>query len=240
MNHAGTSASDDGSMTLTGHLSELRKRLIRSVGALALGTLACSFFSDQIFEFVTASVGELYFSRPMDAFFVYLKLMICAGALLASPVLFYQLWAFLMPAFSGKERRRILSFSLLSALLFAAGCLIAFFLVIPRGLAFFLSFGSSSFKPLLTMEGYLDFVTALILPFGAVLDLPLVLVLLAKMGLVTSALLRRKRKTVIFLSFVAAAVFTATTDVVTQCLLALPAIALYEVSILFIAWVLKR
>lgn len=232
--------SDDECMTLTGHLTELRSRIIRAAAALALGTLACSFFSEPIFRFVTASVGELYFSRPMDAFFVYLKMLLCAGALISSPCLFYQLWAFLIPAFLQKDRRRLTFFAMLSVALFLGGCGLAFFFVLPKGLQFFLSFGGPSFKPLLTMEGYLDFAAALILPFGAVLNLPLVLILLARMNLVTSSFLRKKRKIVIFMAFVAAAVFTATTDIFTQCLLALPAIALYELSIVVISCVLKR
>lgn len=232
--------SDEACMTLTGHLDELRRRLLRSIGAVAAGALLCQFFIDDLTQLLTAPAGTLYFMKPAEAFFMYFKLLIAGGVAVASPVIFYEFWAFLMPAFSRQNRKTLTVLVLSSLTLFIAGGALAFFVVVPQGLRFFLSFGGNLGQPLISMENYLSFVIALVLPFGLVFNLPLALLILAKMGLVSSAGLKSKRRFLIFASFVASAVLTATTDVFSQCLLALPMILLYEISCQIIRYFIEK
>lgn len=234
------SPADDTTMTLTGHLTELRRRLIVCIIATVLGMAVSNYFLDEIMAILTAPAGTLYFIKPAEAFFIYFKICLTAGAILSSPVLFYEFWAFLVPAFTHHEKRVLALIVPVSLCLFLGGVLFAFTIVLPQGLRFFMSFSTTSIQPMITMESYLDFVLMLILPFGVMFNLPLLLLILAKADLITSSMLRKKRRFIIFFAFVAAAVITPTTDIVTQTMLAAPIILLYELSRLIIQYVLKK
>lgn len=240
MNTLSVHHDDAATMTVTGHLTELRKRLIIAIIATAIGMAVSDYFLDEIMDFLTAPAGKLYFIKPAEAFFIYFKVCLTAGAIIASPVLFYEFWAFLVPAFTSHEKKVLAALVPSSLILFLIGIAFAFGLVLPKGLGFFMSFTSETVQPMITMESYLDFVLMLVLPFGFIFNLPLLLLVLAKADLITSAMLRKKRKFVIFFSFIAAAVITPTTDMVTQCLLAVPMIGLYEISRIIIQYVLKK
>jgi sec-independent protein translocase protein TatC len=233
-----TLARDASMMTLTGHLKELRRRLITSIVALVMGTILAQFKLDAIMHFLTAPAGTLYFLKPAEAFFIYFKTALTSGAIIASPVLFYQFWAFIVPAFTRKEKSILILIVPASIILFLLGIIFGFFVVMPKGLQFFMAFSSSTMQPMISMESYLDFTLMLVLPFGLVFNLPLVLLVLAKAGLVTSRTLSRIRRYVIFFSFVAAAVITPTTDIVSQCFLAVPIILLFEITRIIIRYVL--
>ena len=185
-------------MTWVEHMEELRQRILKSLLAVAIGMVAAFFFMDPVMAFLTRSAGTLYFLKPAEAFMTYFKVLAVVGLLLASPVWFYQLWAFLLPALTRKEKKTLLAF-------------------VP-------------FSVLLSLESYLDFMVMLVLPFGLLFNLPLALLFLALAGLIRSEQLRKARRFVIFGSFVAAGILTPTTDIVTQCLLAVPLILLYELS----------
>lgn len=185
-------------MTWVEHMEELRQRILKSLLAVAIGMVAAFFFMDPVMAFLTRSAGTLYFLKPAEAFMTYFKVLAVVGLLLASPVWFYQLWAFLLPALTRKEKKTLLAF-------------------VP-------------FSVLLSLESYLDFMVMLVLPFGVLFNLPLALLFLALAGLIRSEQLRKARRFVIFGSFVAAGILTPTTDIVTQCLLAVPLILLYELS----------
>lgn len=232
--------SDEACMTVTEHLTELRRRLIHSLVAVAVCAVVCHFFIDEITRVLTAPAGKLYFMRPADAFFIYVKLLLAGGIVLSSPFLFYEFWAFLFPAFSGSSRKKLALLTVSSLSLFAFGSGMSFFFVVPKGLKFFLSFGGSMAQPLISMDSYLNFVVMLVLPFGFAFNLPLVLILLGKAGIITSEQLGRQRRFVIFGAFVASAVLTATTDVFTQSLLALPIILLYELSRIILKYIMKK
>lgn len=227
-------------MPLTGHLSELRRRILISLAMLAVGMVLSDFWLDEIMTFLTAPADKLYFMKPAEAFFIYFKVMLTAGAIITAPVLFYEFWAFVVPAFTDREKTTLLCLVPTSLVLFLTGIAFAWFIVLPQGLHFFLNFSSDLVQPLLSMESYLNFVFMLVLPFGFLFNLPLVLLVLAKLGLITSQQLTKKRKYIILLSFVAAAVITPTTDVLSQSLLALPMIALLEISRLIIRYGMKR
>lgn len=232
--------NNDEAMTLTEHLGELRRRILHSLAALAAGTLVSSFYIDEIVAVLTAPATNLYYMRPAEAFFIYIKIALACGVLIAAPVLFYELWAFLVPALTGRERSALMLFVPSSVLLFWAGIAFAYFFVFPQGLRFFTTFAGGNIAPMLSIESYLDFFLMLVVPFGFIFNLPMVLIVLAQMGVVTSALLKRGRRYMVVASFILAAIITPTPDVVTQTLLAVPMILLYEGSRVFIKLVLRK
>ena len=236
----GSPLNDDKTMTLTEHLGELRTRILHSLAALGVGTAISSVFIDEIIAVLTAPATNLYYMRPAEAFFIYIKVALACGVLLASPVLFYELWAFLVPALTGRERSALLLFVPSSVLLFWAGIAFAYFFVFPQGLNFFTNFAGGNIAPMLSIESYLDFFLMLVVPFGFIFNLPMVLIVLAQMGIVSSALLLRGRKYMVVASFILAAIITPTPDVITQTLLAVPMILLYEGSRMFIHYVLRK
>ena len=236
----GSPLNDDKTMTLTEHLGELRTRILHSLAALGVGTAISSVFIDEIIAVLTAPATNLYYMRPAEAFFIYIKVALACGVLLASPVLFYELWAFLVPALTSRERSALLLFVPSSVLLFWAGIAFAYFFVFPQGLNFFTNFAGGNIAPMLSIESYLDFFLMLVVPFGFIFNLPMVLIVLAQMGIVSSALLLRGRKYMVVASFILAAIITPTPDVITQTLLAVPMILLYEGSRMFIHYILRK
>ena len=236
----GSPLNNDGSMTLTEHLGELRTRILHSLAALAVGTCISGAFINEIIAVLTAPAANLYYMRPAEAFFIYIKVALACGVLIAAPVLFYELWAFLVPALTGKERTALLLFVPASVLLFWAGIGFAYFFVFPQGLNFFTGFAGGNIAPMLSIESYLDFFLMLVVPFGFIFNLPMVLIVLAQMGVVSSLLLLRGRKYMVLASFILAAIITPTPDVITQTLLAVPMILLYEGSRVFIHYILRK
>lgn len=227
-------------MTFVDHLSELRSRLIKSAIAVVIGMAVSAWYIDDIVAFVTSPAGTLYVMRPTEAFLIYMKLALWSGAVLASPILFYQFWAFLLPAFTTHEKKILALFVPASVLLFLGGLAFSFAVVLPQSLHFLMTFTTAEVQPLWSLEGYLDFAILMVLPFGVIFNMPLLLVALAKMGLVSSEQLKQVRKYVIVLSFIVAAIITPTTDMVSQSLLAVPIIVLYEFSLAFIRYILRK
>lgn len=220
-----------GDMPLTGHLAELRKRILYSLAAVLAGTVICLFFIQNLISLLTAPAGHLYFARPAEVFVIYMKTALIAGFILASPVVFFQFWRFILPAMTDREKTWTLFFVPLSVSLFLGGIAFSYFLVMPQSLHFLMAFGGENFTPLLSMESYLEFVILMILPFGVMFNLPLLMMALALAGLVKEKTLKRGRKFVILAAFILAAVITPTPDILTQSLLALPAVFLYEISL---------
>lgn len=218
-------------MPLTGHLAELRKRILYSLAAVLAGTVICLFFIQNLISLLTAPAGHLYFARPAEVFVIYMKTALIAGFILASPVVFFQFWRFILPAMTDREKTWTLFFVPLSVSLFLGGIAFSYFLVMPQSLHFLMAFGGENFTPLLSMESYLEFVILMILPFGVMFNLPLLMMALALAGLVKEKTLKRGRKFVILAAFILAAVITPTPDILTQSLLALPAVFLYEISL---------
>lgn len=227
-------------MTFVDHLSELRSRLIKSAIAVVIGMAVSVWRIDDIVAFVTSPVSTLYVMRPAEAFLIYMKIALWSGAVLASPILFYQFWAFLLPAFTTHEKKILVLFVPASVLLFLGGLAFSFAVVLPQSLHFLMTFTTAEVQPLWSLEGYLDFALLMVLPFGVIFNMPLLLIALAKMGLVSSEQLKLVRKYVIVLSFIVAAIITPTTDMVTQSLLAVPIIVLYEFSLAFIRYILRE
>lgn len=229
-----------GNMSLIEHLEELRKRLIRSIIAICVGSGICYYFIEEIMHYLVLPAGKLYYMQPTEAFFTYIKVAIFSGFLLSFPIVVYQLWCFVLPALTIKERKVLLVVVPSSCLLFFGGLLFSFFLVLPAAIKFFIGFGTDSLMPLFSIGRYFDFVMSFVLPFGIVFELPLIIVILAKIGFVTSKFLIKKWRIVIFLTFVIAAVVSPTPDVFTQCMIAMPMLILYFSSYLIVRFILGK
>lgn len=239
-NNQANDTSYDKDMTLTEHLQELRGCLIKSIAALILGTGCSIYFLQDIMDILTAAAKELYYMRPAEAFMIYMKLALLSGLILSSPFILYELYSFVRPALTLRERRFTLICIPLSLVLFITGMLFSYSFVFPRGLEFFLGFAAGKVNPLISMESYLDFMLMLVVPFGFAFNVPVVLTLLAYLNIVSAKMLMKYQRHVILVAFIIAGVITPTPDVITQTLLAVPLILLYEVSIVIIKCVLRR
>lgn len=225
-------------MPFLDHLEELRQRLLKIIASVFILSLGSYFFSRQIMNILLQPYPhekKLIFLAPTEGFMIYIKISLFAGLIFSLPVIFFQLWKFVSPGLYKKERKYTLQIVFFSTLFFMIGALFCFFIVIPYGLNFLINFASDQFEANIQIKEYLKFVTLLILVFGIVFELPLLSFFLTKLGIVTPQFLRAKRRYGIVAIFIIAAVLTPTTDIVSQLLLAVPLIVLYEISI----WVSK-
>lgn len=227
-------------MSLVDHLQELRKRLIVCVVVVLAASIACYFFAVDLVHIITAPAGKLYYMNPAEAFFTYLKVSFFAGFLLSLPVVFYQLWAFVVPALTKQERTASLFLVPASLVLFFIGLAFSYFLVLPAAISFFIGFATEDLQPMFSIGQYLSFVISFMLPFGFVFELPLFIIVAAKLGVIGSAFLVAKRKMVVVLSFVVGAVVSPTPDVFSQTMIAVPLLILYEISIFIVKHVLRK
>ena len=230
----------DRDMSLAEHLTELRSCLVKAGAALVSGTAVSFYYLEQIIAALTAPVGQLYYLRPAEAFMVYLKIALLVGLILASPVVLFQLYSFVRPALTLREKHYALCTIPIIIVLFLGGMLFSYYLVFPRAVEFFLGFGAERVSPLISMESYLDFLLMLVVPFGFVFNIPVVLLLLAYLKLLPVNALGRYHKHVILAAFILAAFITPTPDIITQSLLALPMVVLYEVSLLLCRFLLAK
>ena len=227
-------------MTLVGHLGELRRRIVVSIVAVIAGTSVAYYFIEDLMRFVTLPAGKLYFMSPAEGFFAYLKLSVFAGLMLALPVVLWQVWAFVAPALTQTETKWAIIMVPGSVLLFFTGVSFAYFVVWPAAVKFFLGFGTETLLPMLSLGQYLSFLISFIIPFGIIFNLPLILLVLAKMGLVSSAFLARKRRIMILVAFIVGGIITPTPDVFSQTMMAVPIILLYEASIWAVRLLLRK
>ncbi|HUV50954.1 MAG TPA: twin-arginine translocase subunit TatC [Anaerolineae bacterium] len=222
----------------TGHLEELRKRLVICFIAVGIGFVLSYGFKEKLFDILShpliSAMGaddKLIFTGLPEAFFTYLKVAFLSGFMLAAPVILYQFWIFIAPGLYQKERRFLIPIVFLSSFFFVGGALFGYFIVFPFGFKFFLGFASETIKPLPSMREYLSFASKLLLAFGLVFELPLIITFMAKLGMVSVEFLKKNRKYALLLFFVAAAILTPP-DVVTQIMMAVPLMLLYEISII--------
>jgi sec-independent protein translocase protein TatC len=228
----------DDKIPFTAHLEELRKRLIISFIAVGVGFVACYGFKEKLFKILTQPLisvmnqGEtLIYTGLPEAFFTFLKVSFLGGLMIASPVIIYQFWVFVAPGLYDREKRLLLPIVFLSTLFFVGGALFGYFIVFPYGFQFFLGFATETIRPMPSMKEYLSFSAKLLLAFGLVFELPLVLTFLARLGIISVDFLKKNRKYALLLFFIGAAILTPP-DVVTQIMMALPLMVLYEISII--------
>jgi sec-independent protein translocase protein TatC len=229
----------EAKMPFTEHLEELRKRLITCAVSIAIGFVISYFFKETIFEWMMRPLlqvlpeggsQKLIYTAPHEAFITYLKVSFIAGVGLASPVILLQIWRFIAPGLYQHERRYLLPVVFFSTFFFVGGALFGYFIVFPFGFSFFVSFANDFITPMISTREFTSFATRLLLAFGFVFEMPVFAFFLAKMGLLTAQFMRKQRKYAILLIFISAAVLTPP-DVVSQMLMALPLIVLFEISI---------
>lgn len=229
---------EDKKLPFTVHLEELRSRLIRCFIAIAVGFVISYAFKERIFRVLARPLlaalqqgNTLIFTGVTEAFFTYLKVSLLSGIMLAIPVILYQFWMFIAPGLYRKERKIMLPIVFLSSFFFLAGALFGYFIVFPYGFKFLLGFASPNIRAMPAMKEYLGFASKLLLAFGLVFEMPLVITFLARLGLVSVDFLKKNRKYAILLFFTFAAILTPP-DVVTQIMMAIPLMLLYEISII--------
>ncbi|MFN3599294.1 MAG: twin-arginine translocase subunit TatC [Aquificaceae bacterium] len=224
-------------MPLTEHLRELRSRLIKSILAFLVGTGIAFYFASYIFEILKEPVKrsypkvELITLSPTEPLFILLKISVVFGFILSLPVILYQLWRFVEPALYPNEKRLIVPLTFFSIVLFLLGGAFSYFVALPMALKFLLGIGLSQLQatPFLSVNLYISFLLKMIIGFGIAFELPVVIYLLQRAGVVSEAQLKAFRKYFIVIAFVAGALIAP--DVTTQVLMAIPLILLYEISL---------
>lgn len=250
MNDQSTPEIDDSKAPLIEHLIELRQRLLWAVAALVVAFGFSLFFADEIFAILVKPLtaafpvgeGKIIYTKLYEAFFVEIKVAMFAAFFLAFPIISNQLWAFVAPGLYSNEKKAFLPFLIATPLLFTAGAALAYFIVMPTAFRFFIGFegqvGGLSQEALPAMGDYLSLVMQFILAFGVCFQLPVLLLLLNRAGLVTREQLKGLRRYMIVAAFALAAILTPP-DVISQLMLGIPLILLYEVS-LAIMWFTDR
>ena len=236
-------------MSVIEHLRELRRRLIVVVLIISAGAIVGWIFYDHPIlsilkhpycsiqpqhRLVSASNPgrcELLFNAPLDGFTIRLKVSFIAGAIITGPLWLYQIWAFITPGLRRNERKYTIIFIVTSTLLFAGGVVLAY-LVLTRGLSILIGSAGSGTAAALTVTSYLNFVTLVLVIFGAAFELPLIVVLANFAGVLPARLLRKSQRIAIFLIFLFAAVATPSTDPFTMCAMAVPMVLLFEAAVL--------
>ena len=227
------------SMSVVDHLSELRTRLVIAIVAIIIGTLGGYYYVEDILQILVAPAGKLYYTKPTEAFFTYMKISLVAGCIVSSPVWFYQIWAFIVPALSKGEKKVTFMVVPTAVVLFVVGVLFSYYLVLPMAIQFFIGFGTDELQPLFSIGQYIDFVIAFILPFGITFELPLILIALGVLGILSSDRLREYRKMFILLAFIIGAAISPTPDMLSQTMIAGPMILLYEISYGVLRYIVK-
>lgn len=229
---------NDDNMPLMEHIRALRKVLVISAYAIALGTVVGWVFSTNIFNYISRPVLDLVSvafitTTPMEPMMVKLKISIITGVVIALPVLIWQIWSFVLPALKQTERKYLYTIVPSSLILFLGGAAFSFFFVIPVGLkVLLLSVGGAvQSTPMVTQSSYLNFLITFVLTFGIVFQLPIVLLLLIRIGIVAPQTLAKKRKWAFFGIVALTMLVSPTPDVTTQLLMAGPMYLLYELSI---------
>ena len=224
-------------LTFLEHLEELRWRIIYALIGLVVGAIVCWIFIDFLVEVILLrpardSGAELQNLRPFGQLFLYFQVAIIGGIILSLPNLFYQLWKFIAPALRKKERRYIVWIVIFSSVCFLAGIVFAYFAMLPLALKFAAQFGTEIIKNQFAIDEYMSIIISVMLAAGFVFELPMISFFLTKLGILTPGFMKKYRKHAIVIIMVLAAFLTPGTDPVSQMVLAVPLVILYEISIL--------
>jgi len=229
---------DDHKMSLTEHLIELKKRLTRSLIAVAVGFCACYYYKDFIFDIITRPLTKvlpkssyLIYTGLTEAFFTYMKVAFFAALIITSPYILYQIWKFIAPGLLPKEKKYVVPFVISSSFLFISGVSFGYFVALPPAFEFFVSFNSKYLQAMLSFKDYLSLFVTFLLGFGISFELPIFIFFLTKLGIVNAQMLSKQRRYAILIIFIVAAILTPSPDALSQVLMAIPLMFLYEISI---------
>ena len=232
-------------MTLIEHLEELRARLMWSIVAVFVGFLLCWYWAQPIFAWMAMPITQflpagdkLAFTGLVDPFMLYMKVALLAGVFLASPVVLWQFWLFVSPALYRHERRLVVPFVTLTTVFFVSGGYFGYKVAFPMVVKFLLSVGKD-FRQVITINEYFAMASKVILGLGLVFELPVLIMVLARFGIVTAKLLLKYFRFAVLIIFIIAAIITPTPDIPTQCVFALPMIGLYLLGVL-VAWLFGK
>jgi sec-independent protein translocase protein TatC len=226
------------------HLEELRKRLVQSIIAVAVGTAICWNYREKIYAVMQKPIMDalrnhnlaekLVYLNPTDPFNLYLKIAILAGLFLTSPFVLYQVWQFISPGLYRNEKRYVMPFMTSTITLFTLGGYFGYRIAYPRALDFFIGF-SGQFQPMITVGEYTQLFLSIVLGMGLIFEMPILVFFLAFMGIMTPSFMVKNFRYAILIIFVLAAIVTPTPDIVNMCVFAAPMLALYGLSI-GVAW----
>ena len=226
------------------HLEELRRRILYSIVAVAVGFFACWGYAEKIYEIMQRPImvalqhnglsEKLVYLNPTEPFNLYIKVGAMAGLFVASPFVLYQIWLFISPGLYRHEKRYVMPFMFSTVALFLAGGYFGYKLVYPQALEFLISYGKQ-FQPMITIGEYTDLFLTIIIGMGVIFEMPILVFFLSLMGIVSAGWMWRNLRYSILVIFIIAAIVTPTTDILNMCIFAAPMVALYVVSIA-IAW----
>ncbi len=246
-------AEEELRMPFWSHLEELRKRLIQAVLWIGGGFILCFNYSEELlkllmrpmnakltmahsFPFFSVTANhvqqKLHYTTLVEPFWAHLKIGLIAGVMVAFPMIMYQVWKFISPGLLPRERRYVGYFVFFSTAFFAVGVLFCYFLLLPFAIPFLLSYKTEELIAIIKIGDYIDFVLKFLLASGVVFELPLIIVLLSRMGIVSPDSLAKYRKFAFLASFIIGAILTPTPDVFNQTILSIPIYLLYEAGIL--------
>jgi sec-independent protein translocase protein TatC len=227
-------------MSFLEHLEELRRRIIYSLIAVAVGFFACWAYAEKIYGVMQKPIitalranglsERLVYLNPTEPFNLYLKVAFLAGLFATSPFVLYQVWLFISPGLYRHERRYVTPFMFSTVGLFLAGGVFGYRIVYPQALNFLISYGKQ-FQPMITIGEYTDLFLTIIIGMGVIFELPILVFFLSLMGIVTAGWMWRNFRYSILVIFIIAAIVTPTTDILNMCVFAAPMIALYALSI---------
>ncbi len=239
---------------LTEHLGELRNRILVSLIVVAVIFCAGFYYSEYLFRLLTSPLRytltfslqnpyvsivpgknpdlNLVFLAPAEALWIHIKIAFISALIISSPVIFFEIWRFVSPGLLEQEKKYAIPFVITTTSLFLIGSVFCFALVLPFAMNFLLTYKTENLQPMISVGNYVDFCLKFILAFGAIFELPVVVVFLTKMDIVTTDFLAKNRKYAILIAFIAAALLTPTPDAFNQLLMAIPIIILYEAGIL--------
>lgn len=238
-------------MPLFEHITELRIRLIRAVIAILVMFCAAFFFANDILEFLkqpllkslpagTASRAALHFTSPMDVFVISLQVSFLAAVVIGAPFWLYQFWKFIEPALYPNEKKKILPFAVSSIAFFWLGMLFCYFGMLPVTMKYLIGVGIEVGTPMITITEYVSLLNMLFLGFGLVFETPLVLILLALLGILSATSLKEFRRYAVVVILFISAILTPSPDMLSQVVMAVPMYVLYELSIFLIVRIEKK
>jgi sec-independent protein translocase protein TatC len=226
------------------HLEELRRRIVYSIAAVAVGFFACWWKVGWIYDIMQRPILEvlrangmsdkLVYLNPTEPFNLYLKIAALAGVFVTSPFVLYQVWMFISPGLYRQEKRYVVPFMISTIALFLTGGFFGYKVVYQQALAFLIHFGRQ-FQPMITISEYTSLFLSIILGMGLIFEMPILIFFLALMGMITARFMWRNFRYAILAIFIVAAIVTPTPDILSMCIFAAPMVALYAISI-GIAW----